>query len=84
MRFPSVPSAPGDIFAVVSDGIFESTDAEGALFGVDRMLEVIRQNRKRSASEILHELRDAVTAYTKGAPAHDDRTMVVIKRKAKR
>jgi serine phosphatase RsbU (regulator of sigma subunit) len=72
--------APGDIFAVISDGIFESADADEKEFGMDRTMEVIRRYRDSSASEILSNIRSAVDAFTRGAPAADDRTIIMIKR----
>ena len=72
--------APGDIFAVISDGIFESADADEKEFGMDRTMEVIRRYRDSSASEILSSIRSAVDAFTRGAPAADDRTIIMIKR----
>jgi serine phosphatase RsbU (regulator of sigma subunit) len=72
--------APGDIFAVISDGIFESADADEKEFGMDRTMEVIRRYRDSSASEILSSTRSAVDAFTRGAPAADDRTIIMIKR----
>jgi len=70
----------GDVFAVISDGIFESADPNGEEFGMDRAMEVIRRNRHATASEILSQIRDAVEEFTRGAPAADDRTIIMIKR----
>jgi serine phosphatase RsbU (regulator of sigma subunit) len=72
--------SPGDVFAVISDGIFESADPGGEEFGMDRAMEVIRRNRDATASEILSRIRDAVEEFTRGAPAADDRTIIMIKR----
>ncbi len=70
----------GDIFAVISDGIFEAKGPAGEDFGTDRTLAVIREKRAATSSEILDAIREAVEVYTQGAPADDDRTMIVIKR----
>ena len=71
--------AAGDIFAVISDGIFESTDPEGVEFGIERTMEVIRRHREAEAAEILSQIRGAVEEFTRGAPAADDRTIILIK-----
>jgi len=75
--------APGDVFAVLSDGIFEATDpadpAEDA-FGHERVEALIREHRDDSAAEILEAIRSAETAFTRGEPADDDRTILIIKR----
>ena len=69
----------GDIVAVISDGIFEATDAFGTQFGTDRVTEVILKHHERSPTEIIASLRAAVQTFTGGAPAADDRTGIVIK-----
>jgi phosphoserine phosphatase len=71
---------PGDIFAVISDGILEAADPEGRLFGVERTMQVIRTRHEASPREILDAIRHAVDAHTVGAPAEDDRTGMIIKR----
>jgi phosphoserine phosphatase len=70
----------GDIFAVISDGIYEAGDNEGELFGNDRVIDVITRHHNGSAREILNALRVAVGKFTKDAPADDDRTIIIIKR----
>lgn len=75
---PSVLS-PGDIVAVISDGIYEATDPAGTQFGADRVVEVIRARRRESPTEIIAAIRKAVQEFTAGAPAADDRTGIVIK-----
>jgi phosphoserine phosphatase len=75
----AITMKPGDIMAVISDGIFEAVDASGKQFGVDRVKDVIRANRDRSPSEIIRAIRDAEEKFTGGAPAADDRTGIIIK-----
>jgi sigma-B regulation protein RsbU (phosphoserine phosphatase) len=70
----------GDIFAVISDGIFESMDADDEQFGTDRVIEVITSHKTLSAKEILNALREAVGQFTHNRPADDDRTIIIIKR----
>lgn len=70
---------PGDIVAVISDGIFEATDAAGTQFGTERVTEIIVRDHDRSPTEIIANLRAAVERFTGGAPAADDRTGIIIK-----
>ena len=70
---------PGDIVAVISDGIFEATDAAGTQFGTERVTEIIVRDHDRSPTEIIASLRAAVETFTGGAPAADDRTGIIIK-----
>jgi serine phosphatase RsbU (regulator of sigma subunit) len=79
---PSDPIAmrPGDIFAVISDGIFEAVNNAGEQFAVERTKNVIHEHCKDSAEQILQALREAVADFTDNAPAEDDRTVIIIKR----
>ena len=74
--------APGDIVAVISDGLLEAMDADRKQFGVDRTMEVLAANRDRNPTRIRTALRRAVAEFTGGAPAADDRTAIIIKRTA--
>jgi phosphoserine phosphatase len=72
--------APGDIFAVISDGIFEAGDGSGQMFGTDRVVEVLRARHRAAPDRILSALREAVAEFTGDTPAADDRTAIIIKR----
>ncbi len=71
---------PGDMFAVFSDGVFESQGAEEDRFGEDRVLDIMRRHRGESCGRILLELRKALADFGAGAQAADDRTAVIVKR----
>jgi sigma-B regulation protein RsbU (phosphoserine phosphatase) len=70
----------GDVFVVLSDGIFEATDSQDRQFDLERVIEVITRHHHASATQILAVLREAVVAFTRGVAAADDRTAIVIKR----
>lgn len=72
---------PGDIQAVLSDGFFEATDPAGLEFGTERVGELIRRYRNATAEEILTALVAALREFTGDAPAEDDRTAVLFKRR---
>ena len=64
---------------MASDGIYESTDPSGELFGADRVEAVIRMNLGEPAEAIVDALRAAVIEFSAGVPAADDRTAVIIR-----
>ncbi len=70
---------PGDIVAVISDGIFEASDRTGTQFGTERVTDLIVRHRDKSPPELIAALRAEVDRFTAGAPANDDRTGIVIK-----
>jgi serine phosphatase RsbU (regulator of sigma subunit)/DNA-binding response OmpR family regulator len=74
------PLEPGDVLAVLSDGLLESASPQGEHFGAQRAMEVIAANCRRNATRIRQALRRAVAEFTEGAPAVDDRTAVIAKR----
>jgi sigma-B regulation protein RsbU (phosphoserine phosphatase) len=70
---------PGDIVAVISDGLLEAADADGGQFGADRAVEVIAAHRHQRPIRIRTALRRAVARFTGGAAPADDRTAIIIK-----
>ncbi|MEO5595828.1 MAG: SpoIIE family protein phosphatase [Lysobacteraceae bacterium] len=83
LRAPSeVALAPGDIFALISDGVFEYQDAEDRLFGEQAVATVLRQQHDRPLSQVLYQLQQALSEFARGAPQLDDITVVLIRRRA--
>jgi len=74
--------APGDILAVLSDGIYEYPDAEGQQFGRERVESLLREAHALPASAISRRLLDEVRSFAGTAPQDDDVTMVFVKRLA--
>ena len=72
--------APGDILLLFTDGIPESMDAEGTMFGTDGMLETVRQNASLPATGIVEALFETASNYRDGSPQADDVTALVLKR----
>ena len=72
--------APGDIFVVLSDGFFEAESPDGEELGEERVSGLILSNAERSAADILGAIKRRLENFTKGVPANDDQTAVVIKK----
>ncbi len=66
---------------ITTDGFFESADPDGELFGIERMMELLRRDRDLTAGEMIANLNEAVTEFTQGQPQADDLTAVIIRRK---
>jgi len=71
---------PGDILALVSDGIFEYFNPAGEQFGQERVEEVIRQNADATMAELAQRLFAAARRFGAGAAQEDDMTVVFVKR----
>ncbi len=74
-----VQLSPGQIVLMITDGFEEAIGPNEEIFGVARILDVVKKNREKSAADILRALRSSVRAFTGNAPQLDDLTAIVIK-----
>jgi sigma-B regulation protein RsbU (phosphoserine phosphatase) len=75
----TLPLRAGDLFVFCTDGIFEATNAEGKDYGAKRLCDVLRENRKATAREIVDAIFDSVILFRGMAPQADDMTAVAVK-----
>lgn len=71
-----VPCGPGDLFALVTDGIVETTDAQEEEFGLDRLAQLVSRLAARPLPEIFETVLAAVARH--GAQ-RDDRTLLLVR-----
>ena len=69
----------GQVIVVGTDGIWESRDNRGNMFGKTAFLEVVRGHAAGNAENILGAVIEAVTHFQRGAQQEDDVTLVVAK-----
>jgi len=69
----------GDILFLYSDGISEAMDKHHRQFGLERVKEIIADNSELAVEEIMSKVYDEIAQFSKGAPQHDDMTVVIIK-----
>jgi len=69
----------GDILVFHSDGIAETYNSEGQLFGNERLRKLIEQHHEISAAEMADRVLNEVDWFSQSAPLSDDRTLVVMK-----
>ena len=77
----TVTFKPGDSLVIYSDGITEALNSFEEEFGEDRVLQIVQNNRDKSATELIEKILAAVNGFSEGAPRMDDMTLVVVKRK---
>jgi sigma-B regulation protein RsbU (phosphoserine phosphatase) len=70
---------PGQILALTTDGIMETHNEKGDMFGRDRLKAAIRANAGLESEGIRTAIIDAVTKFRGKAPQEDDITLVVLK-----
>jgi phosphoserine phosphatase len=80
-NLPRRPFAAGDMLVLASDGFWESTDRSGGMFGMPRLLEVLRRARDLGAAEIIDQARQDIERFTAPHKPADDLTMVVIRKR---
>ncbi len=68
---------PGDRLVFYTDGITEAHNAQGELFGVERLDEVFAACPTCPASELVQGVLDALQRFTGGTTSSDDRTLLI-------
>jgi len=76
---PEIELSPGQLFLLITDGFEEAISPSEEMFGNDRVLDVVKKARERSASEIVQALYESFKNFTGSAPQLDDLTAIVIK-----
>jgi sigma-B regulation protein RsbU (phosphoserine phosphatase) len=74
----SMPLLDGDRAVLFTDGVIESVNAEGDVFGTGRLDEALTD--EGTAEAMLRNVLDLWNDFTAGVPSTDDRTLVVVKR----
>ncbi len=69
----------GDIIILLTDGLAETPNSEGELFGAQRVIDELHRNRSLSAAEIVNSVFKMVADFSQGAEQEDDYTMIVAK-----
>ncbi len=70
---------PQQVFLIGTDGIWESRNARGQMFGKERFRHVISAHARQTAIEILQAVIDELNRFCKPLGKDDDVTLVVIK-----
>jgi sigma-B regulation protein RsbU (phosphoserine phosphatase) len=70
---------PGQIIAIGTDGIWETTNIQGQQFGKERFKDVIQAHSSESAVETLTRVINAVDGFAGQNEKADDVTLVIIK-----
>jgi sigma-B regulation protein RsbU (phosphoserine phosphatase) len=70
---------PGTIIFLGTDGIWEAHNADGEMFGKERLHEIIRKNADKPPFAIQNAVLESLRIFRGDAPQEDDITLVVIK-----
>jgi sigma-B regulation protein RsbU (phosphoserine phosphatase) len=77
----TLATKPGDVLVFFSDGIVDELNAEGEMFGTERLEAVLRDHPSacHSAQATVDAILAAVSAFQSGTAHFDDETLVVLR-----
>lgn len=79
-RSATVRLAAGDTLVLYTDGVVEAEGPGRELFGDERLAQLLAQQRRAAAPELVALVTDAVAAFRRGEPVSDDLTVLVARR----
>jgi sigma-B regulation protein RsbU (phosphoserine phosphatase) len=74
------PFEPGDLIAVYTDGLTEMAAPSGDLYGEDRLVEFLIENREAEPEQIIARLLTEIETFSDQAPRTDDITLLLARR----
>jgi len=75
----SISTQPGDSVVFFSDGIVDAQNAEGEMFGNDRLIATVKKNQHKSASKLAESILNDVGRFQGKRDRFDDETVVVLR-----
>jgi serine phosphatase RsbU (regulator of sigma subunit)/pSer/pThr/pTyr-binding forkhead associated (FHA) protein len=75
----SVSLRPGQTIVLYSDGVTDTMNKSGDLFGIDRLKKVVRSHLNCTAQEIRDSIHEACQVFRKEQEQFDDFTAIIIK-----
>jgi len=75
----TVTLEPDDCLVCFSDGVIDSANTDGEMFGLEKLLALVKANGRHSARQVASQIMTSLTRFQKGAPPTDDITILVTK-----
>jgi sigma-B regulation protein RsbU (phosphoserine phosphatase) len=75
----TLSTQPGDSLIFFSDGITDAQNADGDMFGDDRLKAIVKKNSQKSASKIADAILSEVSKFQGERDRFDDETVVVLR-----
>ncbi len=75
----TLSTRPGDLIVFFSDGIVDANNADGEMFGDERLGQVLQSLKNPTAATAAQAILDAVTTFQSGTAHFDDETVVVLR-----
>jgi sigma-B regulation protein RsbU (phosphoserine phosphatase) len=71
---------PGDLLALVTDGITEPENQFGEMFGEERFIDLVLKGARKPEQEIVSRVLDAIRQWTGSDELQDDITLLLVRR----
>ena len=68
----------GDRYLIYTDGLTDANNPERNSYGMQRLCEVLARDRNSDADTLISVLMDDIKKFTRGAPYHDDLTILAL------
>ena len=75
-----IPIQPGDVMVMYSNGVVELENGFKKQFGIERLINLVINNRDLPASEILRAVEKDLLAYSQSNRASSDVTLIILQR----
>ncbi|MBF0216197.1 MAG: CHASE2 domain-containing protein [Candidatus Omnitrophica bacterium] len=74
----TMPVEPGCVFVLYTDGVTEAMNMKGDMFTDQRLENLVKAMRGKTAAAIVDEIHKKVSEFEGKAPQHDDITVLVV------
>ena len=74
-----VPARPGDLLFFYTDGLVETEDDNGDMFGIERLRALLGIEQTKGVDAVLHEVEEAVRRFRGNHEPMDDATMMALR-----
>jgi len=75
-----IPIQQGDVMVMYSNGVVEADNGQKKQFGIERLINLVINNRNRPAREILMAVESELMDFSKAQPVPADVTLIILKR----
>ena len=75
-----IPIQQGDVMVMYSNGVVETEDERRRQFGIERLINLVINNRSLPAREILRAVEVELTDFSRVQPISADVTLIILKR----
>jgi len=75
----SRPWLQESLLLLFTDGISDARNPKGERLGEQRVLDIVKRNRKERVETIVEKVFDSLRRFTGGVPPRDDQTLVVLR-----